>query len=127
VSAVLKGDSGGATWSCARGVTGGVLVVSGHTDGRVSLWDPRASSNEPVASFVAHTEGVACLDASATHIITGSADSVRLWDFNTRACISDFVGHRKKFDEGVTCVSAFNATTFASGGGDGVAKVFSCT
>lgn len=110
--------------SCVRAIPQRNLLVAGHMDGKVGLWDVRTGSVSN--SFVAHTESVACLDATNSHIATGSSEAVRLWDLTASSCINDFVAHRKKFDEGVTTIR-FNSqgSSFVSGGGDGVAKVFS--
>jgi striatin 1/3/4 len=65
------------------------------------------------------------MDTSSSHIVTGASDTVRLWDLKTRSCLSDFVAHRQKFDEGVTALRFHpSAAKFASGGGDGVVKIF---
>ena len=107
----------------AIGGDGGVFVT-GHEDGKVCVWDARTA--EATATFVAHPDVVSRVDLSASLIVSGASDTVRLWDLGTRNCLTDVVAHRKKFDEGVTAL-AFHPSLpeFASGGGDGVVKVFS--
>jgi WD40 repeat protein len=127
-STLSFGDTSAGVCSDVRAVPEHSAVVSGHRNSHTCVWDLR--SGAAVASFVAHTEAVACLDASASHIVTGSGDAIRLWDFGTRACMSDFVAHRKKFDEGVTTLRLAPSVPglppmFASGAGDGIAKIFS--
>ncbi len=127
-STLTIGDSAAGACSDVRAVPEHNAVVSGHQNSRTCLWDLR--SGAAIASFVAHTEAVSRLDANGTHIVTGSGDAIRLWDFGTRACMSDFVAHRKKFDEGVTALRLAPSVPglppmFASGAGDGIAKIFS--
>ena len=125
---LVVGDAALGPCAALRAVPEHSAVVSGHSNSKTCLWDLR--SGAAIASFVAHTEAVACLDANGSHIVTGSGDAIRLWDFGTRACISDFVAHRKKFDEGVTALRLAPPVPglppmFASGAGDGIAKIFS--
>ncbi len=129
-AATMGGEGGAGTCSGVRCVPELSVLVTSHADSKVCLWDTRAPAM--TASFVAHTAAVSCVDASPGHIVTGSGDAVRLWDMGTRACISDFVAHRKKFDQGVTTLRLSSPSSpaaagpmFASGAGDGIAKVFS--
>jgi striatin 1/3/4 len=123
-AATLVREEGGDC-TCIQSVAGDDwMVISGHKDSKVCIWDTR-TPEAPVASFVAHTGAVTCMDTSSSLIVTGAADTVRLWDLKTRSCLSDFVAHRQKFDEGVTALRFHpSAPKFASGGGDGVVKIF---
>ena len=122
----LTALSGNDNLAAAAGVTsaGANEAAVGHTDGHITLWDLR-DPKQSTANFVAHPGNIARIDMTQSLVVTGSSDTVRLWDLRNRACMSDFVAHRKKFDEGVTALQ-FHPTRneFASGGGDGVVKVF---
>lgn len=120
----LSGSGVGST-TCIAAAVGEASFLTGHDDGNVCCWDVRSGSGA-VATFVAHPALVSSVDMTGAFIVSGSSDTVRLWDLRSRACLSDFVAHRKKFDEGVTCLKFHSSKDqFASGGGDGVVKIFS--
>ena len=86
--------------------------------------------------MLAHLDGVTSLsiDASGLSLVSGGHDcSVRFWDIlntkgsggDTRTCIQEVTGHRKKDDEGVLDVEYHQTLPFlASVGADGIIKLY---
>ncbi|KAL3311850.1 Striatin-4 [Cichlidogyrus casuarinus] len=106
------------------------VLISGHEDCSVRLWDPRVESG-PQQSWMAHQDvvtSVAVQEDGASVFASASHDgNVRLWSMEQRSCVQELGGqHRFKNDESVHCV-AFHQTgmpLMASCGADGVGKVY---
>ncbi|CAI5968320.1 unnamed protein product [Closterium sp. NIES-65] len=65
-------------------------------DGKILCWkfNPASQQFEPVASLMGHTAAVVCLEATATHLFSGSMDkSIRIWDLSTGACVHIVPAH----------------------------------
>ena len=77
-------------WS-TRCMEGRVLLGSA---GLIKLLDVAASAPVPLRDLVGHTALVNCLEASASMVLSGSADkTVRLWDLRTSKCVRTMEGH----------------------------------
>ncbi|VDQ15660.1 unnamed protein product [Trichobilharzia regenti] len=57
---------------------------------------------------------------------TGCHDcSIRIWDINTKVCVQEITGHRKKFGEAINSVAYHPTHHFmASAGSDALTKVY---
>ncbi|KAG0050128.1 hypothetical protein BGZ83_005087 [Gryganskiella cystojenkinii] len=105
------------------------LMVTGHEDRYIRYFDLNTGSCN--YSSIAHLDAVAALDFDPTGLVlcSGGHDcSVRMWDIgsNSRPCVQEFTGHRRKGDEGV-CVVQYHPTVpglFATGGADSIVKVY---
>lgn len=97
--------------------------------------------------MVAHLDGVTCLavDPNGLFVVSGSKQhhsamkscdwvlisdlghdcSLRLWNFETKACVQEMTSHRKKHEESI-CDVAFHPSKpmIGSAGADAIAKVF---
>ncbi|KAI7862263.1 WD40-repeat-containing domain protein [Spinellus fusiger] len=103
------------------------LVVSGHEDRHIKLYDLRSGEN--IFSMSAHLDAVACLDIdpSGMTLVSGGHDSsIRLWDLSmNKTCIQEFSAHRRKGDEGVLSVNYHRSLPWmVSSGADGIVKVY---
>ncbi|OPX93400.1 MAG: WD domain, G-beta repeat [Syntrophorhabdus sp. PtaB.Bin006] len=68
------------------------LIVTGHEDGRVCLWDYRSGKEEPVGVLKAHRGEISCLFPfrGGTCLATGSYDEVKLWDIESGDCLMTY-------------------------------------
>ncbi|KAH6560581.1 hypothetical protein BASA50_001390 [Batrachochytrium salamandrivorans] len=73
------------------------LIVTGHSDNAVRLWDPRSKDGLVVKmKFVSHTNWVSCVSWSSTsafNLASGSYDSlVKVWDVRSSAAVYSLQG-----------------------------------
>ncbi|KAJ3339494.1 hypothetical protein HDU93_008208 [Gonapodya sp. JEL0774] len=104
------------------------LCVAAYEDRYLRFLD--LTSGTYAHQIVAHLDGVATVDIhpGGLAVASGGHDySIRFWDMNTRVCSQEISAHRRKYDEGVWSVAyrpSVYTGWFASGGADGLAKVY---
>ena len=105
------------------------LLVSGHVDAAVRMWDVKSATRTAIIPAHRNTVSSVSLDAEGTSLVSGSHDeSIRVWsttDRKIRQVLDTHQTHRLKYDEAIHCVS-FHASMpyLASAGADGVVKVY---
>ncbi|RPA84795.1 WD40 repeat-like protein [Ascobolus immersus RN42] len=119
-----EGDAATATGS-AKGVAG--VVYSGHEDKYIRFFD--ANSGQSSYGMIAHQSPIASLALSpdGKELVSAGHDaSLRFWNLETRLCAQEITSHRLLRGEGVcSVVWSSDGRWVVSGGGDGIAKVFS--
>lgn len=102
------------------------VVASAGADGGIRLLD--AFSGKWLHNIQAHRGPVAsvAMDATGMHLASTAADGcVRVWSVADRTCLWDLKAHRHKWGEAGQAVAFHvNAGVLASGGADGVIKLF---
>jgi len=92
-------------------------IVTGSSDGNISVWEVQAESREP-AVLNEHGPSVMALAVyNESTLLSGMKDgAIRLWDLEKMECLVSLRGH----DEQVNCVTVNKATDqIFSGGADG--------
>lgn len=75
----------------------GKYLAAGAADSVIRLW--RIRGNQPVHSFVGHSDWIWCIayDSDHNRLASGSADGeVRLWDIKTGTCLWTFARHQAR-------------------------------
>lgn len=102
------------------------ICIAAHQDKRLRIYDIRAG--ECVSTIVAHQDAVSSvsIDSAGLHMVTGGHDgSLRVWSIAERHCVFEQSAHRPKFNEALHRVLYHPSRNFiASGGADGLVKVF---
>ncbi|KAI9095527.1 WD40-repeat-containing domain protein [Phlyctochytrium arcticum] len=103
------------------------LIATAHEDQYVRMFD--ANTGLCTHSMIAHQDAVSTLDVSpdGLTLVSGGHDcSIRWWDLSTHKCVQEYTSHRPKNEEGIWAVKYHpeQATIMASGGADGVAKLY---
>ncbi|KAL1964383.1 hypothetical protein VTN77DRAFT_7068 [Rasamsonia byssochlamydoides] len=113
----------------ATGTTGGVegVIISGYEDRYIRFFD--ANSGQCTYTMLAHPSAISSLSLSpdGRELVSAGHDaSLRFWSLEKRSCTQEITSHRVMRGEGVCCVVwSRDGRWVASGGGDGVVKVFS--
>ena len=100
------------------------LAVCGHEDKHLRFFD--INSCMCVKDLVGHTDSVSSLWISGNYLVSGGHDgSLRFWDVRTYQCLQEIPAHRKKYDEGVLCISQHpTLPLMASAGADSLVKLY---
>ncbi|KAJ3052367.1 Striatin-3 [Rhizophlyctis rosea] len=103
------------------------LIITAHEDRFIRLFD--VNTGECTHSQIGHLDGVTTLDIAPGGLTMASGGhdcSIRWWDLGTRSCVQEYTSHRKKNDEGVWSVKyhPMLQETMASGGADGLCKIY---
>ncbi|OMJ90507.1 hypothetical protein SteCoe_7094 [Stentor coeruleus] len=100
------------------------LVVSGHEDKHLRFFDVNSCSC--VKDLVGHTDSISSLWMSGNSLVSGGHDgSLRFWDVRNYQCLQEIPAHRKKYDEGVLCISQHPSfPLIASAGADSLVKLY---
>ncbi|OMJ91111.1 hypothetical protein SteCoe_6370 [Stentor coeruleus] len=100
------------------------FTVCGHEDKHLRFFD--LNSCCCVKDLVGHTDSVSSLWMSGNHLVSGGNDgSLRFWDVRTYQCLQEIPAHRKKYDEGVLCISQHPSfSLMASAGADSLVKLY---
>ena len=100
------------------------LAVCGHEDKHLRFFD--INSCTCVKDLVGHTDSVSSLWISGNYLVSGGHDgSLRFWDVRTYQCLQEIPAHRKKYDEGVLCISQHpTLPLMASAGADSLVKLY---
>ncbi|EEQ29147.1 1,2-dihydroxy-3-keto-5-methylthiopentene dioxygenase [Microsporum canis] len=113
----------------ATGTSGGVegVVISGYEDRYIRFFD--ANSGQCTYTMLAHPAAISSLSQSpdGRELVSAGHDaSLRFWSLEKRSCTQEITSHRLMRGEGVcSVVWSQDGRWVASGGGDGVVKVFS--
>ncbi|KAK2749143.1 hypothetical protein FQN57_006758 [Myotisia sp. PD_48] len=113
----------------ATGSSGGVegVVISGYEDRYIRFFD--ANSGQCTYTMLAHPSAISSISQSpdGRELVSAGHDaSLRFWSLEKRSCTQEITSHRLMRGEGVCSVMWSQDGRFvASGGGDGVVKVFS--
>ncbi|KAL1973512.1 hypothetical protein VTN31DRAFT_6147 [Thermomyces dupontii] len=113
----------------ATGTSGGVegVIISGYEDRYIRFFD--ANSGQCTYTMLAHPSAISSLSLSpdGRELVSAGHDaSLRFWSLEKRSCTQEITSHRVMRGEGVCCVVwSRDGKWVASGGGDGVVKVFS--
>ncbi|EKE40970.1 hypothetical protein ENUP19_0154G0009 [Entamoeba nuttalli] len=72
------------------------IFASGSLDGTVKIWG--LNSNSPHFTLEGHEAGVCCvcylINDTRPYLLSGGEDTViRVWDYQTKACVNKFEGH----------------------------------
>ncbi|GJP40470.1 hypothetical protein CLOM_g150 [Closterium sp. NIES-68] len=92
----VQSDLPGPTGSVHQLLLHNGMLFAACSDGKILCWkfNPASQQFEPVASLTGHTAAVVCLEATATHLFSGSMDkSIRIWDLSTGACVHTVLAH----------------------------------
>ena len=110
--------------NCITTSTTSGMVISGHEDKHLRFFD--TNSCICVKDLVGHTDSVSSLWASGNYLVSGGHDgSLRFWDVRTYQCLQEIPAHRKKYDEGVFCISQHpSLPLMASAGADSLVKLY---
>ncbi|RSH80896.1 uncharacterized protein EHS24_008324 [Apiotrichum porosum] len=104
------------------------LIVTGDEEGKLRFFDTSnpAATTPPLLAHPAPITSLALSPLSPMCILSASVDcSVRLWDLQRKTSLQDLSGHRKRSDEGVTCVASHpELPIVASAGADGVVRIW---
>ncbi|KAJ2840806.1 1,2-dihydroxy-3-keto-5-methylthiopentene dioxygenase [Coemansia sp. 'formosensis'] len=94
-------------------------------NGDVRLVDTRARGNTCVRAYGGAAAATA-VDLSDDLLVTGGSDGVvKWWDRRSlRASIHEDAAHTPKGDEGVGAIHIYSPSSVATGGGDGLAKLY---
>lgn len=126
ISSLSFAASEPASTTCLASSLLSPILLSGHTDRRIRLFD--LATGRCVQEIVGHTEGVSALSmhSSGLYLVSGGHDgSLRSWDLRRFQCVQELPVHRRKYDEAVHCIAhAPSERLMASGGADSVVKVF---
>ena len=100
------------------------LAVCGHEDKHLRFFDINSCSC--VKDLVGHTDSVSSLWMSGNYLVSGGHDgSLRFWDVRNYQCLQEIPAHRKKYDEGVLCISQHpSLPLMASAGADSLVKLY---
>lgn len=133
----------------ATGTSGGVegVIISGYEDRYIRFFDANSGKlyyswstyqhSDPLTDFpgqctytmLAHPSAISSLSLSpdGRELVSAGHDaSLRFWSLEKRSCTQEITSHRTMRGEGVCCVVwSRDGKWVASGGGDGVVKVFS--
>ncbi|KAK4216504.1 Striatin Pro11 [Rhypophila decipiens] len=119
------GPTGGGRATAGSGVEG--VIISGHEDRFIRFYD--ANSGQCTYNMLAHPASISSLSLSpdGRELVSAGHDaSLRFWSLEKRSCTQEITKHRIMRGEGVcTVVWSQDGRWVVSGGGDGVAKVFS--
>ncbi|KAL1983258.1 hypothetical protein VTN96DRAFT_356 [Rasamsonia emersonii] len=113
----------------ATGTSGGVegVIISGYEDRYIRFFD--ANSGQCTYTMLAHPAAISSLSLSpdGRELVSAGHDaSLRFWSLEKRSCTQEITSHRVMRGEGVcSVVWSRDGRWVASGGGDGVVKVFS--
>ncbi|HVX84177.1 MAG TPA: ankyrin repeat domain-containing protein [Phycisphaerae bacterium] len=76
--------------------TTGDVIVAGHEDGSISMWDTdgrRAWPDGPTRVLAAHEKSISSLDADGGRIVSGSMDNtLKIWDARSGDCLAVMEG-----------------------------------
>ncbi|CAI7808327.1 unnamed protein product, partial [Closterium sp. NIES-54] len=92
----VQSDLPGPTGSVHQLLLHNGMLFAACSDGKILCWkfNPASQQFEPVASLTGHTAAVVCLEATATHLFSGSMDkNIRIWDLSTGACVHIVPAH----------------------------------
>ncbi|KAJ2833259.1 1,2-dihydroxy-3-keto-5-methylthiopentene dioxygenase [Coemansia furcata] len=94
-------------------------------NGDVRLVDTRARGNTCVRAYEGAVAATA-VDLSDDLLVTGGSDGVvKWWDRRSlRTSIHEDAAHTPKGDEGVGAIHIYSSSSVATGGGDGLAKLY---
>ncbi|KAJ3286565.1 hypothetical protein HDU79_006408 [Rhizoclosmatium sp. JEL0117] len=104
------------------------LLITAHEDRFIRFFDVNTGSC--IHSMLGHQNAVTSLSippsSGLTFASSGHDCSIRWWDIGTRSCVQEYSTHRQKNDEGIWDVAYHptDAECLASGGADGIVKLF---
>eukprot|EP01134_Creolimax_fragrantissima_P006427 CFRG6427T1 len=103
------------------------LLVAGYADGSIRMFD--TDTGDQTHMHMAHPDSITriAIDPTGLYYMTSSRDkSLRLWAFETRRCVQEIgTTHRQKGPDSIHTVAWHSVRNFvASGGADGVIKVY---
>jgi ribosome biogenesis protein len=99
------------------------LILSGHADRTVRLWDPRSKGQLVVGQFKSHKAWVPSVQwhPTAEHLFASASHdgNVKIWDKRSEFALHSIPAHEQK----ALCVAWYADDLFLSGGADTKLKV----
>lgn len=114
--------------SCMTYLPGSIVIMTGHDDGNVKLWNIDSGSSMTLEH---HTNTVSCMAVAKSDnrdfLLTGSFDcTVAIWDLSKRRALSPVPEYHFKASDSEVLVVCFDARhdTILTGGNDTVVRLW---